>query len=69
MDKTIYLVRHCKAEGQAPDAKLSPIGKKQSALLTEFLLEKQIDSIVSSPFKRAVDSIKPLGNRLNLHVQ
>lgn len=68
MDKIIYLVRHCQAEGQSSDAELTPDGMKQSELLTEFLLEKQIDSIVSSPFKRAVDSIKPLAKSLYLHI-
>lgn len=68
MSKTIYLVRHCKAEGQAFDAKLTPTGMMQSELLTEFLYDKQINSIVSSPYKRAVDSIKPLAKRLNLPI-
>jgi len=64
MFKTIYLVRHCKAEGQAFDAQLTSIGKSQSEVLTEFLLDKQIDMIISSPFKRAIQTIQPLAARL-----
>lgn len=69
MFKTIYLVRHCKAEGQGFDAQLTPTGISQSEMLTEFLLDKQIDSIVSSPFERAIQSIKPLANRIDLQIK
>jgi len=69
MYKNIYLVRHCSAEGQAPDSDLTSLGKSQAETLTEFLLDKQIDSIITSPFKRAIESIKPLADRLGLQVK
>ncbi|TFE19359.1 histidine phosphatase family protein [Cohnella luojiensis] len=57
--KTIYLIRHCKAKGQEPDAVLTLEGLAQSESLSDFLLDKQIDLVISSPFLRAIHSIKP----------
>lgn len=37
MNKTIYLIRHCQATGQAPDAQLTGIGNKQAEDLAEFM--------------------------------
>ncbi|HBU80510.1 histidine phosphatase family protein [Paenibacillus sp. UMB7766-LJ446] len=47
--KNIYVVRHCKADGQAPDAQLSAIGAEQAEKLAGFLSNKDIDYIISSP--------------------
>lgn len=68
--KTIYLVRHAKAEGQPPGAPLTDIGKKQAMALIDFFKNKPIDRIYSSPFKRAVDTIKPLAElkKLDIHI-
>jgi 2,3-bisphosphoglycerate-dependent phosphoglycerate mutase len=64
----IYVVRHCKAEGQAPDAPLTAAGLLQSEQLAQFLADKQIDYIVSSPFERARRTIMPLANQLGIEV-
>jgi 2,3-bisphosphoglycerate-dependent phosphoglycerate mutase len=69
MHKIIYLVRHGKATGQAADAPLTSEGRAQAEALAEFLLEAQIGQIVSSPFARALKSIKPLSIRLNLEIK
>lgn len=66
MNKTIYLIRHCQAAGQAADAPLTSEGIAQAEALAEFLSEAQIGQIVSSPFVRALQSIKPLSIRLNI---
>ncbi|NEW04649.1 histidine phosphatase family protein [Paenibacillus sp. SYP-B3998] len=55
----IYIVRHCKAEGQSPEANLTQDGQNQAEKLAEFLLGKNIDGIISSPFARAYQSIYP----------
>ncbi|WP_332888779.1 histidine phosphatase family protein [Paenibacillus selenitireducens] len=55
----IYIVRHCKAEGQSPDANLTDEGYIQAERLAEFLHHKNIESIISSPYVRAVQSIFP----------
>lgn len=69
MTRTIYAIRHCRAEGQSPDAPLTVEGQVQAECLAEFLLEARIEQIVSSPFLRAVQSIQPLAWRLGLAVE
>jgi 2,3-bisphosphoglycerate-dependent phosphoglycerate mutase len=69
MNKIIYLVRHCKATGQDADAWLTSEGIDQAEALAEFLLAAQIGQIVSSPFARALESIKPLSIRLNIEIK
>jgi 2,3-bisphosphoglycerate-dependent phosphoglycerate mutase len=65
----VYLIRHCAAAGQAPDAALTPAGRAQSKSLAVALAGAGIERIVSSPWQRAIDSIAPLARRLGLTVQ
>lgn len=58
--KQIYFVRHCKAIGQEPEARLTEEGIRQARELAEFLKNKNIEYIISSPFERAIETIKPL---------
>ncbi|WP_010098249.1 histidine phosphatase family protein [Ornithinibacillus scapharcae] len=69
MRKKLYLVRHCEAEGQAFGADLTKVGHRQALELEEFFSDVGIEKIVSSPFKRAVDSIYPLATTRNLEIQ
>ncbi len=69
MSKIIYLVRHCAATGQAADAPLTAEGVVQAEALAEFLSGFGIGQIVSSPFARAVKSIEPLANHLNIEIK
>jgi|LauGreDrversion4_2_1035121.scaffolds.fasta_scaffold91251_4 2,3-bisphosphoglycerate-dependent phosphoglycerate mutase len=66
---SIYLVRHCSATGQEPDAPLTDEGREQSLRLSSFLAQRAIVRIVSSPFKRAVDSAGPLSEKLGLPIE
>ncbi|EQB89734.1 2,3-bisphosphoglycerate-dependent phosphoglycerate mutase [Clostridium punense] len=66
--KNIYLIRHCKAEGQPAEAKLTDLGLKQAKELIEFLKPYDIQYIASSPYVRAVDTITPLSKELNLSI-
>ncbi|MGE8207163.1 histidine phosphatase family protein [Heyndrickxia sp. NPDC080065] len=66
--KTIYLVRHCQAEGQSREANLTELGVEQSKNLADFLLTKNIEYIISSPFKRAYSSITPLAESLGMEI-
>ena len=68
MGKTLYIVRHCKATGQAPDAPLTPEGAVQATQLADRLAEMPIQRIISSTFLRATQSIAPLAQRLNLPI-
>lgn len=66
--KNIYVVRHCQAEGQAPDAPLTAAGTQQAENLAVFLSDKNIDSIISSPFHRAYRTITPLADKLGIEI-
>lgn len=67
--KHVYVVRHCQAEGQASDAQLSTIGAEQSIKLAQFLSDKAISYIVSSPYVRAYSTIKPLSDQLDVPIK
>ncbi|WP_306454176.1 histidine phosphatase family protein [Neobacillus jeddahensis] len=67
--RKIYLIRHCEAEGQPPEAQLTDRGRKQALDLAEFFLAIKIDRIISSPYKRAIESIQPLAKRLNVQIE
>lgn len=66
--KTVYLVRHASAEGQPIDAPLTEQGRKQALALVDFFKKKDIDLIYSSPFKRAIDTIKPLSDSKKINI-
>ncbi|MEH7883037.1 histidine phosphatase family protein [Bacillus sp. JJ1609] len=66
--KTVYLVRHASAEGQPIDAPLTEQGRRQALALVEFFKQKEIDLIFSSPFKRAIDTIKPLSDSKKIKI-
>ncbi len=57
--KTMYLVRHCEAQGQHPDAGLTAKGREQADRLAHFFADKEVSHIISSPYVRAIESIGP----------
>ena len=65
---TIYLIRHCETTGQAPGAALTPRGEEQAQRLCTQLLEFSITHLISSPYRRALDSIQPLATALQLAI-
>lgn len=69
MNKTIYLIRHCQATGQAPDAELTETGKKQARDLARFLENQQVIHFISSPFTRAIQSIEPAADQMGLPIE
>jgi broad specificity phosphatase PhoE len=56
MITTIYLVRHGQRVRKAGDVPLTILGKKQAEITGKFLLDKNIDLILSSPQKRALQT-------------
>ncbi|SCM04647.1 Uncharacterized protein BC88300_04146 [Bacillus cytotoxicus] len=68
--KKLIVIRHCSATGKSRDAMLTIEGEKQASALAEFLMTSrlQIDSIISSPFKRAIQSITPFASLVNLQM-
>ncbi|PEB51247.1 histidine phosphatase family protein [Bacillus pseudomycoides] len=69
--KKLIVMRHCSATGQERDAALTIAGEKQASVLAEFLIDNnlQIDSIISSPFVRAIQSIAPFSLQANLSIR
>ncbi|MEH7348470.1 histidine phosphatase family protein [Gottfriedia acidiceleris] len=59
MEKEIYIIRHCEAEGQPYEANLTKGGLIQANQLADFFSKIKIDQIISSPFLRAIQSIEP----------
>ncbi|MUG85419.1 histidine phosphatase family protein [Paenibacillus timonensis] len=66
--KRIYLIRHCKANGQEASAKLTQEGEVQAGQLADFLHDRFIDWMVSSPYQRAVSTVQSLSQRLGLPI-
>jgi len=57
---TVYFIRHAEAVNTVRDGRARPLTEKGLAdrrLVTEFLRGKSIDAVLSSPFKRAVDTV------------
>lgn len=63
----LYIIRHAKAEGQDPEAKLTEVGKEESEQLATFLEQFPIELVVSSPFTRALLTIEPFIRKKNTH--
>ncbi|GGE23845.1 histidine phosphatase family protein [Streptococcus himalayensis] len=69
---TVYFVRHCEPNYDNHDdwtRELSSKGLQDCQLVTDFLADKQIDLVLSSPLKRAVDTVKPFAESQNLPLQ
>jgi 2,3-bisphosphoglycerate-dependent phosphoglycerate mutase len=64
----LFLIRHCSALGQEPEAPLSSEGGQQAQELARFLAEYGITRIVSSPLRRAVESAQPLADLIQLPI-
>ncbi|MEK4712896.1 histidine phosphatase family protein [Sporosarcina sp. FSL K6-5500] len=69
MEKVIYIVRHCSAEGQAPHAELTAEGILQAGQLVAFFEDIEVDRIITSPFSRARQTGWPIAERKKLHVE
>lgn len=67
--KELFVIRHCQASGQHPDAPLTENGARQAEALASFLAPLGIDGIVSSPYLRAVHTIQPLAHQMQLEVR
>lgn len=68
---TVYFVRHAEADNTNRDGRNRPLtekGWKDRELVTEYLKDKKIDIIISSPFKRAVDTVAHFAESRHLTV-
>ena len=62
----VLMLRHCESDGFTADAPLTPLGYQQAARLAERLAEMPVDYVVSSPYRRALESIAPFAQSRGL---
>jgi len=65
----LLLVRHCTSTGPDPEAPLAEAGYREAEQLADQLAREPVDRIVSSPYRRALETIAPLAERRGLTVQ
>jgi 2,3-bisphosphoglycerate-dependent phosphoglycerate mutase len=65
----IYLIRHCSTAGQEPEAVLTKEGEYQADKLALFLEHFGIQRIVSSPYRRAVQSIEVFAKQSGIPIE
>lgn len=64
----LYFVRHCETTGQEPTAPLTSKGHQQALELADYLAPIGVDLLVSSPYTRALQSMRPLAERVGCQV-
>ena len=67
----VYFIRHAEADNSVRDGRIRPLTEKGLAdrrLVTEFLQDKGINAVLSSPFKRAVDTVADFAENKGLIV-
>ena len=68
---TVFFVRHAEPNDKNHDdltRELSAKGLNDRLLVTEFLQSKKIDIVLSSPYKRAIDTISDFAHRSGLEI-
>lgn len=68
----IYFIRHAEPNYEnRNDAmrELTPKGLEDRKLVTEFLSDKKIDKVVSSPYKRSVDTVADFADRYGFETE
>jgi len=68
----VYFIRHAQADNSVRDGRVRPLTEKGLAdrrLVTDFLRDKNIGAVFSSPFRRAVDTVAELAAVSGLDVQ
>lgn len=71
MKTTVYFVRHAQSDNAIKNEMTRPLTEKgmdDRMLALEYLKDKQIDAIYSSPYLRAVTTVQPLADHFGLPV-
>lgn len=71
MTTTIYFIRHAEPNYDNHDdmsRELSEKGLADRRLVTDFLWDKQISVVLSSPFKRAMDTVKDFAEKKGIEI-
>jgi len=70
--KTIYFVRHCAPDKSVHEDRIRPLtgqGKRDAQRLTERFAGVSVDRVVSSPYVRAIDTVKGIADQRGLTVE
>ncbi|WP_407272793.1 histidine phosphatase family protein [Radiobacillus sp. PE A8.2] len=69
--KRLVMIRHCNAEGQHKDSPLTKDGVTQAQQLAKYIDEHalSINRIISSPYLRAIESIKPYAEKNDITIE
>lgn len=72
-DTLVLLIRHAESRPEKttpePDWPLSETGRRQARELITILAPQRIDSLYSSPFRRAVDTLRPFADAHSLSIE
>jgi len=69
---TIYFIRHSETDHNVKDDRLrplTPLGQKNCSLVTEFLADKGVDAVLSSPYKRCVDTLADFAEKFGFEIE
>ena len=68
----IYFVRHAEPNYENTndrERELTPKGRADRELVTDFLKDKDIDVLLSSPYKRSVDTVKDFADKFGYETE
>ena len=63
---TVYIVRHAEKVNESDTTDLSPTGYIRAADLAKTLINRRIDSIFTTPYRRTRQTAQPLAQQLHL---
>lgn len=69
---TIYFVRHAESNHKVGDNATRPLtekGMRDRAIASEYLKDKKINRVLSSPFKRAIDTVADFSEKNDLEIE
>ena len=67
----VYFIRHAEPNYNNHDdltRELTEQGRKDTLLVTEFLMDKEICAVWSSPYHRAIDTVKDFADKVGLNI-
>jgi len=68
----IYFIRHAESDYSVRESRIRPLTEKGLAdcgLVTEFLSNKNIDIVLSSPYKRTMDTLQDFASKFSFEIQ
>lgn len=72
MKTVVYFVRHAEPDYSVHDDTIRPLtdkGKKDALKVADYLKDKNIEIALSSPYKRAIDTIKPFTDANHINIE